>query len=333
VRYDSLKESYSFYASPIGVTGGLSVVERENWTFEHNSLSDEVLSWVVTSTLQNSTMLVNQLTGTIIVNNNQTYADVLVEIRNTDPNLVIQGINFSGDRWVTSNFSQNNFNLPSGGIVRVLFNVTPFVSRTNDTNKTHNIVLTVKSQNAGSTTKVIPVFINYQNMDLVNINGTNYVINVLGINATIEACKQHRRGVGVYDSGFESCRDIEVEINKTIIREVPQAYMFSEDTVAKIQLAMLQSGNVSSRIENKMNLYVDKQDGINLKVENMTVRFLNLSDYVFAREVERDEQVRRMNIRFWVVFSLIFLVFIVWWVLWLVNNVAYYNALEEARQL
>lgn len=332
IQYSNLKSQYSFYASPQGVTGSLIVRERENYTFSHDSLLDKQVNFVLTSTLQNSTMQVNQLTGTITTGNNQTYPEVLIELRNNDPNLVIQNINISGDKWC-SNFSPNNFNLPAGGIQRVFFNVTPFVTKTNDTNKTHNVVLTITSQNAGSTVKTIPVFIQYQNMDNINVNGTNYIINVLGINETATACKQHRKGVGVYDAGFESCKDVEIIVNQTIIKEVPQNYKFSESTVAGIQDSALTFGNVSSRLENLMNRYLDFQNGVDLHVENLSSKMDRLDLFVNVTLTEQAKVIHGRNVRFWICFVLVFVVFLLWCSLWLINNVNYYNALEEARQL
>jgi hypothetical protein len=328
VQYSTVK-NFVFYNSPLGYTGTLNVISRVNQTLAHDSTLDRNVVFNLRSLLPASTMQVNLLSTTISVNNNQTYNEALIEVRNTDPNLVITNVQLSADRWASS-FVPNNFNLPANGIQRVLFNITPYVARTNETNTSHIIKVTASSQNAGNATRDISIFINYMNMDVVNIGGINYTINVLGVDDTIRACLQHYN-----DAGFESCKKLEPFFTKnvTVIKEIEAQYKFGEADLVAIKGQLKMQGDIEQRLENKMNLYLDRQTNVESKVDNASTKLMELNDYVIRSEVDRNAKVRRQDIRFWVVFAIIFFILFIGLVLWMIDNVKYLDAMEEARQL
>lgn len=320
-------KNLSFMVGQLGVLSSFSVVNRR----AHDSTMDVPLSFVLSSVLPASTMSVNLLSSNITVNNNATYPQALIEIRNNDPNLVIQNVHINASRWV-SNFTPNDFNIPAGGVQRILFDITPFVDRTNLTNRSNNIVLNVVSSNAGSTVKSIDVFINYQNMDIININGVNYTVNFLSINATAEACKQHRIGVGLYDTGFESCKLLEIVVNQTIIKEIPASYDFTEAQVKTYADSFATLGNIAQRLENTQNRYLDKQALTNSRVDNLTDEMVDLRTYVNVTTTERNARLQSMNLRYWLSVSFTIFFLLLFFVTSLLANIELFEAYEKAGQ-
>jgi hypothetical protein len=322
-----LVQSYSFYIVQNGIAGSFSVIPRSGTSFAHDSALDVPLSFRLSSILPASTMAVNLLTENIAVDNNGTYVEALIEVRNLDPNLVIQNVFINGSRWI-SGFSPNGFNLPAGGVQRVLFNITPYVDKTNLTNKTSKIILNVKSDNAGATVKDIDVFIRYQNMDVVSIGGVNYTITVLGINQTIEACLQHMN-----DAGFERCLDLKrFGVNTTIIKEIPASYEFTQAQVKTYADSWATLSGVAQRLENKQNLYLDRQASSNAKVDNLSDVLTAFKLYVDTRESERDRVVDKRNLRFWLLFSFGMFLFLMYLVVQLLSNIELFTKLEKAGQ-
>lgn len=322
--------NYTFYNSPLGYTGTLVVLPRSSVALAHDSTTDVPVQFHLSSVLAPSAVQVNLLSASITVNNNQTYPQALIEVRNTDANLVVNGVHLSADRWVSSPFSSNDFNIPAGGVVDVTFNITPYVTQTSQTNMTQYITLNVGTANAGNTTKQIAVFINYQNLDLLNIGGANYTVTVLGINDTISACLQHMN-----DKGFESCQSLAefFKTNVTVIKEIPAQYKFSEVDIANTKTAIAAVGDVSQRIENKMNLYLDKQASVEGKVDANAVQIANLTAFVQTTQQENAAVLRSQNLRFWVVLIVVGVLAVFQLVLWVIENVDYLDKLEEAKQI
>jgi plastocyanin len=322
--------NYTFYNSPLGYTGTLAVLPRSSVALAHDSTTDVQMQFRVSSVLAPSAVQINLLSSSITVNNNQTYPQALIEVRNTDPNLVVNNVHLSADRWVSSNFSSNDFNLQAGGVKHVTFNITPYVTKTSETNMTQYITLNVTTGNAGNTSKQIAVFINYQNLDLLNIGGANYTVTVLGINDTISACLQHMN-----DPGFEGCRSLAdyFKTNVTIIKEIPAQYKYSEQDIANTKTAVAAVGDVSQRMENLVNLYVDKQHEVEGKVDANAAQIQNLTAFVQAAEKENADKLRAQNMRFWVVVILVGVVGLFQLVLWVIENVDYLEKLEGAKQI
>ena len=321
-------KNFSFYIASSGVAGTFQVLPRSGVSYAHDSDANVPVSFRLSSVLPASTMQITLLTENLSIDNNATYKEALIEVRNLDPNLVIQNVNISSDRW-TSSFSPNLFNLPAGGVQRVLFNITPFVDKTNLTNRSSKIILNVKSDNAGSTVKDIDVFIKYQNMDVVVINGVNYTIVMMNWNATLEACNQHMN-----DVGFETCRDFANRWGKnvTIIKEIPASYDFTEAQVKTYADSWATLSGVAQRLENKQNSYLDKQSATNLKVDNLTSTLTTFQQYVNAREIERDKVVQNHNLRFWLIFSFALFFFLANLIVKLLANIELFDALERAGQ-
>ena len=164
------------------------------------------------------------------------------------------------------------------------------------------------------------------------INGVNYTLTFLGINQTAEACRQHRIGIGLYDAGYEPCKLLEIVVNVTIIKEIPASYEFSQAQVKTYADSWATLSGVAQRLENKQNLYLDRQASSDLKVDNLSDVLLNFSAYVLARESERDLVVSNRNLRFWLVVSFASFFFLSSLTVGLLSNVELFDALERAGQ-
>ena len=323
---------FSFFNSPLGYTGALHVLNRSGYTFAHDSTADKVIAFNVLSVLPSNTLQIN-LVGSLSLNNNQSAIGYL-QIINNDQSIVVNGIHVSANRWV-SNFSENDFNLaPSSSSTvsskLISFIIQPVVSYTSDTNRSQNILFSVTSTNAGNSSKTIPVFINYQNLDIVTINGTIYTINVLGINDTIQACLQHMN-----DVGFESCKLLDQYFghNITVIKEIEAQHKIGENDLT-VMLGQLKTfGDVSTRLENKMNLYVDKQDSIMALVKNNSDDITALKLHEGVTDALNKKRQDSQDTRDWVIFTILMIILVAYIIIKFVDNYQYFNRLEEACQI
>lgn len=331
VQYPSVAE-YDFYNSPYGYTGYMQVLERSNSTFAHDSGNDVLLSFSVNSALASGALQIN-LIGNLSANNNQSLTGYL-QVINTDQAVIITGIRLSANRWV-SNFSDNDFSLPPSTPSQqssrlVSFIVQPYVEKTNSTNRTQNIVFSVSSSNAGNFTQNIPVFINYANLDVINIGGVNYTLHVLGVTDTIDACLQHMN-----DKGYEDCLRLKsaFQNNVTVVKEIEAQYRFAESEIKNIKGQLVTFGDISQRLENKMNLYLDKQAMVESKVDNNSVAIDSLNAHVigFEERLQKAEDAR--DVRYWVTVIVVVFSCLFFSVFWLVGRVKYSGALERASQL
>lgn len=270
--------SYVFYEFPSGFTGFLNVIPRSNIVMAHDSSLDVPITFNLHSTLNPSTLQINLLTFNFTSNDNQTQYGVL-EIKNAE-NIPLVNVVLNDSRgWIQ--FSENSFTLNPLQNKLVSFNITPKVYSTNETNITLIDRVFAQSTNGGNASADLRMLINYKNFDTLNINGTIYTINVLGINDTATACNQHRKGIGAYDVGFEECIKLEVVNNVTVIRETPAIVTVTEDQAKTGWAAVASVGETAQRIENYANRVLDAQSNILELTKNNT-----------AAELARDEDVR-----------------------------------------
>ena len=269
VQYNTIA-NYSFYNYPLGYTGYLNILDKSSTAYAHDSGYDKPVYFNLHSLLNPSTMQLSLLTPNFTMNYNQTIQGI-VQIQNTDPTNTLYNVNLSASKWIT--FAQNNFNLSPMANNLVFFNITPSIIYTNDTNKTHILTIYASSLNAGNTSVNFPVFINYYNLNIININGTNYTINFLSINDTINACLQHE-----HDAGFEQCAKLWKYNNVTQIIEVPANISLSELTIKDWMNQMNISGESALRVENQYNLLGDEMRGLMGEIQtNVTANINNIS--------------------------------------------------------
>lgn len=324
--YNSIA-NYQFYKTVGGQSGYLIVQNRTTTGYAHDSMEDKQLIFNVHSVLPSTSLDLNLLTNNIPLDNNQTYNGIM-EIRNNE-DILINTVHLSADKWI-SNFSENDFNLNPNSNKLIYYNLTPFVTRTNETNRTQIVKMTLTSGNAGNITKDLSVFIHYANLDMVNINGINYTITLLGWNETIEVCLAHMN-----DVGFEKCKELEKYFtkNETRIVEIPAQYKLTEQEVLDWKAKMNTIDAVSERLENKMNLYVDKQNAINEKVDNMTIHQENQDKYINNTLTAQSKEQSNQNKRYWLTLTIVILLTLLGTLVWIIDNIKYIECLIRAGQL
>ena len=333
--------NYSFYYAPTGygnqtlnVSGSLFVVPRPSQVYFHDSGQDVGLHFVVNSVLPQQALQVN-LIGNLTLNNNQSAVGYM-QVINNDPQIVITGIHLSANQWV-SNFSINDFNLnPSTASLLssqlVSFSIQPIVSQTSQTNTTQLVNITMTTANAGTFTGTIPVFINYQNLDVLNINGTQYLVNFLNASAAIQFCMQYPTATDCL-AMEQMCLAGGICHNNTVIQQVQAQYKFDESTVANLMSQMNTFGNVSQRLLNGYNLENDKVDSL-VSAYQAAVGVINdINESQVAWQAKYDKKQQFQDQRFWAVVIAGILILIGLLVWWLVRNVKYFGRMEESLQL
>ena len=213
--------NFSFYRTPGGQTFNVFVVDKPLDCLVHSSSFDVPVQFSVSSVFSPSTLqFVNLLPSNFSSNNNQSQFGVL-EVKNFD-NLPLHNVVLSDSRgWVQ--FSVNNFTLNGLENRLVNFNLTPFVTRTNDTNVSLPIQFFAVSSNGGNGSIGSSVFVAYQNLDSLLINGTSYIINRLSINDSIAFCKN-------YPSDVECLALVDAfKSNITVVKEIPASKLVSEE--------------------------------------------------------------------------------------------------------
>jgi len=146
VTYSSVA-SYSFYVLPGGQTGTLSIVNRSGVVYVHDSSKDLTIGFVVRSRLPQSTLVLNAVSPAFVIGHNTSQQGIL-SLQNTQ-NAVIYNITLSG-QWMNFSDADSGFYMNPLSLRYVYFNITPVVSRTSETNKSYDVVVTARSLNAGN---------------------------------------------------------------------------------------------------------------------------------------------------------------------------------------
>lgn len=130
----------------------------------HKSEYDAKINLDLNINYKNTTIETTFLTTSYSLDYNQNKEDVFA-IKNTGNETAY--IKLSSDNIV---FSNDNFNLNAGDSINVDYEIKPFVTKTNDTNKTYNKLIKIKG-NFPTLTKNISVYINYANLDNIITDG------------------------------------------------------------------------------------------------------------------------------------------------------------------
>lgn len=138
--------------------GDIQVVNRTLPQLVHNPNYD--FPWTVNldSSLNPTNLSFDNTEDNYTIDQNKNSKGLLT-IRNTG-SVTSEGVVVSSDSdWVT--FDSNNFNLDSGQTNWVTYTITPLITSTDQTNKTYNITLSIKSFNSPQENTTISVFIPY----------------------------------------------------------------------------------------------------------------------------------------------------------------------------
>jgi len=138
--------------------GEISVVNDTQGQLVQNP--DLNVNWAVkvTAYLENTTLEVINNINSYTIGINDT-AQGILEIRNNG-NFIAEDISLkSTPNW--AKFQKNNFDLDAGKNVFVVYDISPLIFETSETNRTHNISLEIKSSNTNTLTKKLAVFVPY----------------------------------------------------------------------------------------------------------------------------------------------------------------------------
>lgn len=305
----SSNASFSFYAFPGGFTGSLSVLPYSGSVLAHDSSFDVPLSFRVSSVVNPSSLqFVNVLPNNFSSNNNQSQMGV-VEVKNFD-NFPLYNVVLSDSAgWVS--WGVNNFTLSGLENRLVYFNITPVVFRTNDTNVSLPVRLFAVSGNGGNGSIVVSLRVAYQNLDVLRINGTNYSINFLSVNDTIDFCVQFPTLDRCPDLA-QMCLDAGICKNNTIVKEIPAQQTISEDRLRRWMDAMDAVPDQRQRDSNAYNRMYDDLRSLMNKTDLNTLAEFRRDQLVNLTAEEYLDDVRSRDVRFWSsVYVLCFLLLIV----------------------
>jgi hypothetical protein len=137
------------------------------------------------------------------------------------------------------------------------------------------------------------------------------------------------------DVGFESCKLLDQYFghNITVIKEIEAQHKIGENDLT-VMLGQLKTfGDVSTRLENKMNLYVDKQDSIMALVKNNSDDITALKQHEGVTDALNKKRQDSQDTRDWVIFTILMIILVAYIIIKFVDNYQYFNRLEEACQI
>lgn len=225
----------------------LNVLPYNNVVYAHDSFQDIPVSFVLSTTVNPSSLVLNALQTNFSSFNNQTQVGVL-EVKNNG-NYPLYNVKFNDSNgWM--NFSVQDFTMDAMTNRLITFNLTPLIYSTNESNMTHSITIFGSSSNGGNTSKIISLFIPFT--DLGNSSNPNtYVINRLSINLTIDYCMANPDDVECIDlvNAFRT--------NNTVIKEISASWSIPEP---EVKLMIESAKNSQSLVQNNINAQGVTQD-------------------------------------------------------------------------
>jgi plastocyanin len=142
--------------------GTIEVISRTEQYKAHNSEYDEVLAVNFNSVADPTSMSVSN-SGDNYEIGYGNYKEGLLTIKNTGSEKAEDVLLTSNYNWVA--FEKNNFDINSGGTKWVEYTIFPSMLQTEDTNKTYNVIVSIKASNTEQKNITMSVFIPYKNID------------------------------------------------------------------------------------------------------------------------------------------------------------------------
>jgi hypothetical protein len=192
--------------------GSLVVINESTSEKVNNPLYDRNWNVNVEVTLNPTSISVTNNQNNYTVESSGSKEGILTLVNNG--NEIAERIVLSSNpSWIV--FDENNFNLNRGDSNFVTYHINPLITKTSDTNMTHNLTLSIKGSNINDTTLNISIFIPYNSNfeDMSTSEGflafyTRYCIanpNLLICNNTIQQVSYNQSTI----------RDVEIPINLT----------------------------------------------------------------------------------------------------------------------
>jgi len=159
-----------YHDTNIGFHGYINVTNQSTQLI-HNADFDTNLIINLESRFEETTLDLSIIDGQTMEVKHGEHGEGLLKVSNTGSKLAISILLQSNSSWI--GFEENNFNLTNGNNNFVTFNINPFVSNVQDTNKTHPIKITLSSGNTGLKETIINVFVPYES-ELEDLTNQSY---------------------------------------------------------------------------------------------------------------------------------------------------------------
>ncbi len=148
-----------------GFTAKIVVKSTQQEVMTHDVTKDISKTFRVTTVYAPSNLSANVLTNNISMEFNETKQGI-VSLTNNG-NSSIYNTHLEGD-WF--GFDKDHFTISPSQTIYVTFTITPFIFKSEDTNKTYNKIITISSDNAQSQNVSVSIFINYSTYTFSNVS-------------------------------------------------------------------------------------------------------------------------------------------------------------------
>lgn len=248
-------KNYTYRDRFFGFAGQVKVKSQLQEVLVHYSNLDISKVFTVNATYKQGNYVTNLLTNNITMDYNGTTEGVFQLINNG--NATIYNVHFTGE-WMS--FAQNYFNLASGQTKYVTFTVSPIIYSTEQTNTSYTKLINIVTDNAGSSSLNVPVFINYA--VVMNINNSNaeraFIEWLCGTNTT----------VGAHPDSFLCNGTQIIYVNRTIYEPPPLWINYSAEDIANIKNSSAQAMTLVTRFASSQQERDDRLEGLNQNTTN-----------------------------------------------------------------
>lgn len=154
IRVFGIVGNFPFEIYPLIPGGAIHVTDEE--IFLHSDDDDTILTLNINSIMESTNLTITTLSTDYTINYDSSVSGFLI-IKNTGDKKAIK-VHLEAD-WFT--FENNDFDLDVENSRAVNFDISPYISSTDNTNKSHTISIKVKADNVAEFTRDILIFIPY----------------------------------------------------------------------------------------------------------------------------------------------------------------------------
>jgi len=218
--YNSIR-NVTYYDIDTGHTGFIKIINNTGMEQIHNEDYNVPFTITLNANYKKSDLVVEIFTNYFTLNYNEIAEGVL---KLTAFNYTIHNLNLNAT-WI--NFNKNNFTMQPLESQILLFNVTPNITSTEQTNKSYLISLNIKADNLEPITEIIHLNINYHNFNETTTNQSNQtIVFIFNPDYVREYC----------EANPDDCPTIIITETETIYNQTTEAQRLEElkDELAKL---------------------------------------------------------------------------------------------------
>lgn len=149
-------QNFTFHDETIHFQANINIIPKSNQQLVHNQDYDTAINLHVLSKYRETTLEITLLDEDFDIPYNGD-SEGSIKLKNTG-NQTAKNVELSGS-WIS--FNENDFNLEPEEINYVTFTISPDISETDDTNKTHIKKINIKGDNFDTIEKELSVYIPY----------------------------------------------------------------------------------------------------------------------------------------------------------------------------